>query len=227
MSSRSRAVKSLAQTRLAEVITTYVNYLSNVQASLDSEGFGEELAPLNPRFPYFDNFCAEREPAISVQRYVDRLVAYMYCSVEVFIYALAYLRRIVALGCPLHSRSVHRLLFTAVVVAAKVRDDFYWSMLYYAQVGGVDKQDLQTMELRFLLNMINFRAEVMPEEYREITQSISLAVKHVPLPINSTSDLASSYCSVSTVQSEERKTFNSVHPVRSVPDWAIECEVYW
>ena len=39
---------------------------------------------------------------------------------------------------PVTTRSIHRLLLTALVVSAKMRDDKYYSTAHYAKVGGVE-----------------------------------------------------------------------------------------
>lgn len=40
-------------------------------------------------------------------------------------------------------------------------------------MGGVTNVDLNTMELCFLCDLIDFRAEVAPEEYKAVMQSIA------------------------------------------------------
>eukprot|EP00331_Platyophrya_macrostoma_P013689 CAMPEP_0176415886 /NCGR_PEP_ID=MMETSP0127-20121128/6047_1 /TAXON_ID=938130 /ORGANISM="Platyophrya macrostoma, Strain WH" /LENGTH=316 /DNA_ID=CAMNT_0017795915 /DNA_START=54 /DNA_END=1004 /DNA_ORIENTATION=- len=171
---------------MVEVVTSYLQELMVSQNDPSSRnqhvvtitsGVDPVLMPPNPKFPSYEYFCAEREPAVSLKKYVERLVHYMRCTPECFIVALAYIRRVVDAGFPIHLRSVHRLILTATVVAAKTRDDHYYSMTYYAQVGGVVVSDLNTMELRFLLDVIDFKADVSLEEYRYICCDMNLALQ--------------------------------------------------
>lgn len=162
---------------LIDVMTTYLSDLIVAQNEPQASSSVDPVTmPPNQHFPSFEFFCAEREPGITIRKYVERLVNYMRCTPECFVFALAYARRAVDLGFPLHLRSVHRLLLTACVVAAKTRDDHYYAMVYYAQVGGVTTGDLNSMELRFLLDVIDFRADVSVQEYRFICADIHQAL---------------------------------------------------
>lgn len=181
-SSSSRSAATIAQNAaIVEVMTVYLNDLILAQNEPHATTAVDPVTmPPNQKFPSFEFFCAEREPGISVRKYVERLVNYMRCTPECFFFALAYTRRAVDQGCPLHMRSVHRILLTACVIAAKTRDDHYYSMVYYAQVGGVTPSDLNAMELRFLMDVIDFRADVSVREYRYIcadAQSSMVAAK--------------------------------------------------
>lgn len=177
-SSSSRSAAVVAQNAaLVEVMSVYLNDLILAQNEAQSStGVDPITMPPNAKFPSFEFFCAEREPGISVRKYAERLVNYMRCTPECFIFALAYARRAVDRGCPLHMRSVHRIMLTSCVVAAKTRDDHYYSMVYYAQVGGVTPADLNSMELRFLLDVIDFRADVSPKEYRFVCADVQHAM---------------------------------------------------
>lgn len=168
---------------MVEVVTSYLQELmlsQNDPACRGHQlmgGVDPVVMPPNPKFPSFEYFCAEREPAVSLKKYVDRLVHYMRCTPECFILAMSYIRRVADAGFPIHLRTVHRLVLTSMVVAAKTRDDHYYSMTYYAQVGGVVVSDLNTMELRFLLDVIDFRADVPLEEYRYVCCDMNLALQ--------------------------------------------------
>jgi len=128
----------------------------------------------------FDSFCSDKEPAISMHGYVQRTVSHMRCSPECFMFALAYLRRALDRGVPISMKSVHRLYITALTIAAQVRDDLYYSMTYYGQVGGVSAADLGAMELHFLLDILDFRAEVLPEEYVAICLDVTRVACSLP-----------------------------------------------
>ena len=51
--------------------------------------------------------------------------------------------------------NIHRLVFVAIVIAAKAYDDFYYKNSYYAKVAGIKNWELNQLEGRFL-NMIGF-----------------------------------------------------------------------
>lgn len=67
-------------------------------------------------------------------------------------------------------RNVHRLTITAVMLAAKIRDDTYYSNAYYASIGGVTNAEINMLELE-LLCTIGWRTWVEPFEfYNSITE---------------------------------------------------------
>merc|ERR1711988_966578 len=60
--------------------------------------------------------------------------------------------------------TVHRLVLTAVVLAAKVHDDIHASNTHFAQVGGIPVAEPNKLERTFL-QYIGYRTVVSPEEY--------------------------------------------------------------
>ena len=96
-------------------------------------------------------FDGSKPAQVSVQDYLIRMCKYGYCSPEVFICLLIYLGRIrERQGTVFTSYNIHRLLLTSFVVAAKLRDDTYYSNKYYASIGGVTLSDMNKMEQSFL-----------------------------------------------------------------------------
>lgn len=187
---RSGAVAVSQNQSMIESVSVYINDLIASQSDpFARTGVDAVTTRPDPKFPSFDFFCAEREPGISVRKYVERIVNYMRCTPECFVFAMAYIRRAVDAGFPIHLRSIHRLLLTAVVVAVKTRDDHYYSMTYYAQVGGVTAADLNGMELKFLLDVIDFQADVPLREYRYVISDMNQAVVNARTQAGQTASL--------------------------------------
>lgn len=230
-SPRSADTKAIALARMTEAVTAYILTLMEAQSSASTKS--ANIPAPTTSFASYDHFCAECESSVSVSRYVDRLVSYMCCSPEVFIYAAAYLRRLHFRGCPINSRSIHRLFLCSCVTGAKMRDDQCWSMQYYAQVGGVTSEDLTRMELRFLSDMLDFRAEVLPDEYREVMDGMTAALAMRCGSHSSSSDLTGSFCGDSSTSSpcEERSSVSAGSSIAArkgpPPVWSTECDVFW
>lgn len=70
------------------------------------------------------DFHSAAAPSVTVQQYIERIFKYANCSpscyVVAFLYMDRYLKRV---GVRLTSLNVHRLLITAVMLAAKFMDD--------------------------------------------------------------------------------------------------------
>lgn len=127
----------------------------------DAEGEGErEAAGL---------FRGERKPEIGVRRYAERIYRYAGCSPACFVVAYAYLDRLAAAedeeaALRVDSYSVHRLLITSVLVAAKFMDDIHYNNAYFARVGGVELREMNGLELEFLF-ALRFRLNVTPDDF--------------------------------------------------------------
>ncbi|CBZ29043.1 putative CYC2-like protein [Leishmania mexicana MHOM/GT/2001/U1103] len=222
-----------AQTRLVEVVSGYVQHLMDVQASRCAETSldGHVVPPPDAKYPSHDFFCATHVPGISVKKYTDRLVTYMHCSPEAFVFAVAYLRRLVLNGFPVHMRSIHRLLLTAVLVALKCRDDVYYHMSFYAEVGGVTSKDLCIMEIRFLSDLILFEGEVSLENYHTVMVDIMRVTERCMITNRGNKTELCSRCGVSA-GAFTASTPGDLGCLHCKGDafahtWTSECELFW
>ncbi|KAG5498866.1 hypothetical protein JKF63_03155 [Porcisia hertigi] len=234
MSSRTCASKTPAQARLAEVVAAYIKHLMDLQASGSDQASLDDVMIPSPsdKYPSHDFFCAIHTPPISLESYTHRLVTYMHCSPESFVFAVAYLRRLVLSGFPVHMRSVHRLLLTAVLVALKCRDDLCYHISFYAEVGGVTPKDLRTMEIRFLSDLIHFESGISLEDYHTVMEDITRVTSRrvIVKSISNDSGLCSP-CGVSASSSAASSPSNLSCPggksAAFAPLWTSECELFW
>lgn len=88
------------------------------------------------------------------------------CSKECFIVALLYTERL-ARAQPsfcITRRNMQRLVLAAVLVGSKVIDDFYCRNMYYAVSSGLNKAELNHLELK-LCGMLDWKLHVEPDEF--------------------------------------------------------------
>lgn len=117
--------------------------------------------------PPITKFHALRAPSISIYDYVERIFKYAACSSECFVLALIYVDRIIQRqGFVINSLNVHRVVITSIMLAAKFFDDHYFKNGFYAKVGGVPCNEMNSLEVEFLF-LINFSLHVPPETYRK------------------------------------------------------------
>ena len=97
-------------------------------------------------------FDAYKIPFIGTKAYIRRLTIYAQCGPRIWVYALVLLDRFLLMNGDINLTyiNVHRLLLTAFVIGLKIYEDFVYSNPYYANVGGVDNQELFRMERTFL-----------------------------------------------------------------------------
>lgn len=127
-------------------------------------------------------FHALKAPGIGILQYLERIHKYASCSTECFILALIYIDRLIQRNSFILSElNVHRVVITAVLLAAKFFDDAYYNNAYYAKVGGVHVSEMNSLEVDFLFR-INFSLHVSPEVFHKYNaELISHAGADVPL----------------------------------------------
>jgi len=128
-----------------------------------------------PQRPTF--FHSRVAPRMSVSSYLTRIHKYFGCSNECFVLALIYIDRLVKLhpAITVSALSCHRLLLTAVMLAAKFHDDLFYSNAHYAKVGGLSLSEMCALESRFL-NLLCWKLCVPPEEYESYRGLVCNAV---------------------------------------------------
>jgi hypothetical protein len=87
--------------------------------------------------------------------------------------------------------NVHRVVITAVLLAAKFFDDAYYNNAYYSKVGGVLISEMNGLEVDFLFR-INFSLHVTPEVFEKYKAELiahsggsGLAMPQAPTPSSS------------------------------------------
>lgn len=110
-------------------------------------------------------FHALKTPGISILQYLERIQKYACCSTECFILALIYIDRLIQRNnFILTELNAHRVVITAILLAAKFFDDAYYNNAYYAKVGGVLISEMNGLEVEFLFR-INFSLHVKPDVF--------------------------------------------------------------
>ena len=91
-------------------------------------------------------FQMKNKPTINISSYLARknlwnqgMFKYVGGSPVIFVYALILIDKIQEYNEDffMTSRNVHRLMITAVVIATKYFDDFYFKNTFYAKLGGI------------------------------------------------------------------------------------------
>lgn len=119
------------------------------------------------------NFHTSRPPNISIRNYLRRLEQYMKCTQESYVVALIYLDRVTAMKpeLELSNYCIHRLFLTALIISVKFYEDKYYKNSYYARVGGISSNEVNTLEHEFLI-YIEFALFVKSEEYENYLSTL-------------------------------------------------------
>lgn len=100
-------------------------------------------------------YDAVQPPDISLPEYLARWVMYVQTDPATAVCAALYIDRAMARSDRLRvdSHTVHRVIFGAMVVATKLREDCPFSNQHYADVGGVCLAEANRIELAFLTDL--------------------------------------------------------------------------
>jgi hypothetical protein len=132
----------------------------------------EHLAPASDvqrRTP----FHSSRAPNISVADYFARVNQYFQCSDSCLILGPLLIDRLVKMNpdFEVSKMSIHRLLATSVMIAAKYHDDVYYSNSYYAKVAGIPVKEINRLEACFL-SLIKWQLGVCTEEFEKYLHTV-------------------------------------------------------
>ncbi|CAI9764624.1 unnamed protein product [Fraxinus pennsylvanica] len=152
----------MAELESPNLMPKLISYLSSLLHRV------AESNDLNPSFQTqkISVFHGLTRPTISIQTYLDRIFKYANCSPCCYVVAYVYLDRFTQRlpTLPINSFSVHRLLITSVMVAAKFMDDIYYNNAYYAKVGGISTTEMNFLEVDFLFGL-GFNLNVKPNTF--------------------------------------------------------------
>ena len=113
------------------------------------------------------SFTSYNKPSLSVIDYLIRIATYSEAEDNTIILSLIYIDRITELSSIiLTPYNVHRLVFTAVLIAIKYNEDVCFGFNFYATVAGVPIKELKLLERDFI-DLIKFKLYVKKEEFEK------------------------------------------------------------
>lgn len=149
----------LEQIGTAEIIGTW----SKVYEFMTS---GSSITTVNP-------FMSRRAPPISVQQYFERISVHFQCSKACLVLGPIYIDRFHKMHpeFEINKLSIHRLLATSIIVAAKFHDDIFYSNSHYAKVTGLPVKELNFLEACFV-KLLRWQLQVSPEEFEQYIAAV-------------------------------------------------------
>ena len=126
----------------------------------------EQLLQPEDEHDQITKFHALKPPQISIQAYLERIEKYANCSPSCFVISVIYIDRLCRHSVmSLSLLNIHRIIITAVCIAAKFLDDSYYPNLFFSQLGGIPLKELNNLEVEFLFGL-NFALYVTPREFQ-------------------------------------------------------------
>ena len=101
-------------------------------------------------------FDLKRLPLISLYDYLYRIIKYTRINDNTLINALIYIDRIHKNKLAITYYNIHKLIFIAIVLAARFNEDNCLNKKMYSKIGGITIQEMEILEIKFCL-YINYR----------------------------------------------------------------------
>ena len=118
-------------------------------------------------------FISKKIPSISIKDYIERLLKYSKTFNEIVIIVMIYLDTICAKHkLNLNYYNIHKFIFASFIVAIKFYEDDYYSINFYAKLGGIPKKEAISLEYEFL-SLIDFKLFVKQELYDKYYNNLS------------------------------------------------------
>ena len=118
------------------------------------------------------SFISKKIPSVSIFDYIERLSKYGRANEEICIFILIYLDKICAMHrINLNYYIIHKLILASFVCSVKFHEDEYYSIGFYAKLGGVSKKDAINLEYEFI-SLMDFKLFVNQELYNKYCNNL-------------------------------------------------------
>ena len=106
-------------------------------------------------------------PSISIKKYLYRIAYYTEIEENTIIIALIYIDRISEISkIMLTPYNIHRIIFSAILLAIKYNEDRIFNFEYYSKVAGVSIKEMQILEKYFSI-LVRFKFFVSKEIFEK------------------------------------------------------------
>ena len=117
-------------------------------------------------------FSSKTLPDISLYEYLIRIQKYSLVEKSTLILALIYIDRLCKIGkIILTDSNIHRILFSALILAIKYNEDKFFENEYYSQIARIKMTELKNIEYNFL-SLCNFNVFVDEETFEKYSRNL-------------------------------------------------------
>ena len=110
-------------------------------------------------------FITKKRPHISIYDFLKRLYKYSNATEEILILVLIYIDRLSRnRKIRLNYLNIYKLILASFLVAIKFNSDDYYSLGFYAKLGGVSQKEIEALEYQFI-TLLDFKLFVEDKLY--------------------------------------------------------------
>lgn len=112
-------------------------------------------------------FMTKKRPNISIYEFLKRLFKYGKVTEKIFILVLIYIDRLCRnRKICLNYFNIHKLILASFVTTVKFHSDEYYSLGFYAKLGGVSQKEIISLEYEFI-TLLDFKLHIEEELFNK------------------------------------------------------------
>ena len=116
--------------------------ISEILTEISSQNTEVEFNPEDP-------FSRQNPSKVTLQYFFGRIRRYSQIEKSTLIIILIYIDRVcITSGIILNPHNIHRLILGCLILAIKYNEDVYYNNEYYAKIGGVPLDEINTLEYK-------------------------------------------------------------------------------
>jgi len=116
--------------------------ISEILTEISSQNTEVEFNPEDP-------FSRQNPSKVTLQYFFGRIRRYSQLEKSTLIIILIYIDRVcITSGIILNPHNIHRLILGCLILAIKYNEDVYYNNEYYAKIGGVPLDEINTLEYK-------------------------------------------------------------------------------
>ena len=139
---------------ISNILEKYINISKNRNMKISKE------------FSLFEVFYNYEIPEISIYKYLQRIILYTNIEENTLVSSLIYIDRLCIKNIPVHIYTIHKLLFSCILIALKVNEDCFYKNNYYSEISGIPLKELNQLEYNLLI-LLDFQTNISLKVFNE------------------------------------------------------------
>ena len=121
-------------------------------------------------------FNSKSIPNISILDYLNRIIEFSNIEENTLIAGLIYINKIEKI-IKITKYNIHKILFSCILIAIKYFEDEIYSNNYFAQIGGINNEELLKLELN-ISTLLDFKFFISEKTFEQFKAALELMNKN-------------------------------------------------
>ena len=160
----STDINSSIESKINESLLNKINLIFKVvlEENKKLQNYSDKIMS-QKNMSFYSNYI----PSISIKNYLFRILNYTEIEDNTIIIALIYIDRICEMAkIMLTPYNIHKIIFTAILLAIKYNEDIIFNFEYYSKIAGISIKEIQILEKDFSI-LLRFKFFVSKEHFEK------------------------------------------------------------